>query len=254
MMQSEALKGRHALITGGGTGIGLAIARALAAEGATITITGRDAARLEGLADEGLHAQAMDVRDAASVRDGCAAAIEARGPVTICVANAGIAEGMPFARMQPDFWDNMLSTNLRGAYLTIQACLPGMVEAGWGRVMAVSSIAGVRGLKGAIAYTASKHGMIGLIRGLSEEYMRAPVTFNSLCPGYVDTPIVERNATAIAQVAGLSEDEARQTMINANRHKTLIAPGEIAAAARWLCLPGSESVNGQEIKIAGGQV
>lgn len=254
MMENAALSGRHALVTGGGTGIGLAIAQALAAEGAEVTITGRNADRLSQVAQGGLSPQAMDVRDPASIKDGIDAARAARGPVQIVVANAGIAEGMPFHDMTPAFWDNTMSTNLTGAYLTIQACLPDMIAAGWGRVLAISSIAGVRGLKGAVAYTASKHGMIGLIRGLSEEYMRAPVTFNAICPGYVDTPIVDRNVVAISERAGISADEARDTMIRANRHKRLIAPEEIAAAARWLCLPGSESVDGQTIQIAGGQV
>ncbi|SHJ37988.1 NADP-dependent 3-hydroxy acid dehydrogenase YdfG [Palleronia salina] len=249
------LNGRHAVVTGGGSGIGLAIARALAGAGAAVTITGRREAALRdaAAATPGLHPLVMDVTDEASVVDGFAAAVAARGPVSICVANAGIAEGRNLAKMDLAFWRKILSTNLDGAFLTLREAMKSMHDQDWGRVIAVSSIAGVRGLKGAPAYTASKHGVIGLIRGLSEDYMRSPITFNAICPGYVDTDIVTRNTAEISARAGLSEEEARQTMIRANRHKRLIDADEIAAAALWLCDPRSGSVNGQCIEISGGQ-
>ena len=248
------LKGKHALITGGGTGIGLAIADTLVGAGAEVTITGRRLEVLESVAKPGMHPIAMDVTDEDSVRGGVAAAIKKRGPVQICVPNAGIAEGRAFKKMDLDFWRQMMATNLDGAMLTIQACLPGMLETNWGRVIAVASIAGVRGLRGAPAYTASKHGLIGLIRGLSEDHMGSPHTFNALCPGYVDTPIVTRNTDAIASATGMSEADALGTMVRSNRHKRLIEPSEIGEAALWLCGAGSGSVNGQTIEIAGGQV
>ncbi len=249
-----SLKDKHALITGGGTGIGLAIAQALVSAGAQVTITGRRIDVLESVAEPGMYPLAMDVTDEASVFDGTAEAINARGPVQICIPNAGIAEGRTIRKMDLAFWRKTMATNLDGAMLTIQACLPGMLETDWGRVIGVASIAGVRGLRGAPAYTASKHGLIGLIRGLSEDYMGGPHTFNALCPGYVDTPIVTRNTDAIAQATGMSEQDALGTMVRSNRHKRLIEPSEIGAAALWLCAPGSGSVNGQTIEIAGGQV
>jgi NAD(P)-dependent dehydrogenase (short-subunit alcohol dehydrogenase family) len=250
------LEGRHALVTGGGTGIGLAIACALARAGAQVTITGRRMDTLEQMASDmpGLHPVAMDVAQEASISAGVIAAQAARGPVSICVANAGIAEGRSIPKTDLAFWRRMMATNLDGAFLTLQACLPGMKESGWGRGIAISSIAGLRGLKGAAAYTASKHGMIGLIRGLAEDYVEAPYTFNALCPGYVDTPIVARNTSAIAARAGITEDAARDLMVQTNAHKRLIAPEEVAAAALWLVGPGSDSVNGQAIEIAGGQI
>jgi NAD(P)-dependent dehydrogenase (short-subunit alcohol dehydrogenase family) len=255
-MAQTGLAGRHALVTGGGTGIGLAIAQALAGAGCQVTITGR---RADVLADAaaatpGLHPLVMDVADEASVVDATAAAIAARGPVTICVANAGIAEGKSMAKMDLAFWRRMMAINLDGAYLTVRECLPGMLAAGWGRTLFISSIAGLKGLKGAPAYTASKHGMIGLMRGLSEEYMGQGLTFNALCPGYVDTDIVARNTVSISGRAGISQDEARALMIRTNRHKRLITADEVAAAAMWLTGPGSDSVNGQCIEIAGGQM
>ncbi len=248
-----SISGKHAIVTGGGTGIGLAIARALAAEGAQVTITGRRLEVLQEVATEGLYPLAMDVRDEEDVRSKVATAVAARGPVQICVANAGIAEGKALHKMSLEFWRNMMATNLDGAFLTIRECLQSMRETDWGRVITISSIAGVRGLKGAPCYTATKHGLIGLTRALSEDYMGSNFTFNAICPGYVDTPIVERNMVSISERAGVDAEAARQIMVEANRHKRLIAPEEIAAAALWLCRPGSESVNGQAIEISGGQ-
>ncbi|MEL7132468.1 MAG: SDR family oxidoreductase [Pseudomonadota bacterium] len=248
-----SLADTHALVTGGGTGIGLAIARTLAERGVQVTITGRRQEVLDSVAGDGLFGIAMDVRDEASIDATVAAAVEARGPVQICVPNAGIAEGRAVHKTDLAFWRNMMATNLDGAFLTIRACLPGMRQTDWGRVIAVSSIAGLRGLPGAAAYAASKHGLIGLIRSLSEDYMGQPYTFNALCPGYVDTPIVDRNQEAIADRTGMSADEARQIMINANRHKRLLEADEVAAAALWLVGPGSQSINGQCIQISGGQ-
>ncbi|MDR9483581.1 MAG: SDR family NAD(P)-dependent oxidoreductase [Sediminimonas sp.] len=251
---SETLTGKHALVTGGGTGIGLAIARGLAAQGAQVTITGRRMEVLEQVAGGGLHAARMDVTDEAAVRDTIAAAVGARGPVQICVANAGIAEGRKLHKTDTALWRKIMATNLDGAFYTIRESMDSMVKTDWGRVLAISSIAGVRGLPGAGAYAASKHAVIGMIRSLSEDFMGGPYTFNSVCPGYVDTDIISRNVDAISKRAGVSTDEAREVMVNANRHKRLITADEVAAAALWLCAPGSESVNGQEIKIAGGQV
>lgn len=248
--------GRHALVTGGGTGIGLGIAESLAAEGAEVTITGRDLDRLQRIADGNprLHALQMDVSEESSVREGVAAAAATRGPVSICVANAGIAEGMPFRKASFEHWRKIMATNVDGVFLTLQAALATLGRDDWGRMIAVSSIAGLRGLKGAIAYTASKHAVIGMIRGLSEEYMRGQVTFNALCPGYVDTPIVTRNAAEIAERQGISNDEARAYLARGNRHKMLLETDEVTAAALWLCSDGARSVNGQAIQIAGGHV
>lgn len=249
-------EGTHALVTGGGSGIGLAIARELAAAGCVVTITGRSLERLEAVAvqTDGLYPMAMDVRDEADVVAKIQAASEARGPIQICVANAGIAEGRALHKTDLEFWRNMMATNLDGAFLTIREALKSMRGTDWGRVIAVSSIAGLRGLQGAACYTASKHGMIGLIRALSEDYLGKPFTFNALCPGYVDTAIVSDNATSIAQRAGVSENEALRMMVSANKHQRLITPEEVSKAALWLVSPGSESVNGQAIEIAGGHI
>lgn len=248
------LKGKHALVTGGGTGIGLAIARALADEGALVTATGRRQDVLDEISGGGIHGLPMDVRNEGDVIDRTEAAVAARGPIQICVANAGVAEGRALHKMDLEFWRNMMATNLDGAFLTIRESLKSMSTTDWGRVITIASVAGLRGLPGAPCYTASKHGLIGLTRALSEDYLKTNITFNALCPAYVDTPIVTRNTHNIVARTGMSEQEAQDLMINTNRHKRLIAPEEIAAAALWLVRPGSESVNGQAIEIAGGHI
>ncbi|MCB1405864.1 MAG: SDR family oxidoreductase, partial [Rhodobacteraceae bacterium] len=168
--------------------------------------------------------------------------------------NAGIAEGKSMAKMDLAFWRNMMAINLDGAYLTVRECLGGMLAEGWGRTIFVASIAGLKGLKGAPAYSASKHGMIGLMRGLSEEYMGSGLTFNALCPGYTDTDIVSRNTQSIADRAGIPTDQARSMMVKTNRHRRLVTSEEVAAAAEWICGPHSGSINGQTVEIAGGQM
>lgn len=250
------LKDKHALVTGGGTGIGLAIARALRSEGATVTICGRRAEPLaDACADDaGMTGVVMDVSEPESVATGFAQAREKFGPVSICVLNAGIAEGRTIPRSSLEFWRKTMAINLDGAFLTLKEALPDMEAGNWGRIVAISSIAGIKGLKGGAAYTASKHGMIGLIRAASEDYMGSGITFNALCPGYVDTPIVERNINILSEKLDMDAETALKQMTRVNRHKRLILPDEVASAAAWLCLPGSESVNGQAIEIAGGQM
>ncbi len=253
---SGILHGKHALVTGGGTGIGLAIASVLANAGARVTITGRRADVLEQAAQStsDLYPHTMDVTEQSNVSAAIKQAVVDRGPIDICIANAGIAEGRGLAKTDLDFWRRIMTTNLDGAFLTIRECMKSMHDLPWGRVIAVSSISGLRGSRGTAAYTASKHGVLGLIRALSVDYMGTGITFNALCPGYVDTPIIEQNVSLIAARTGLSDADARARMVDANPHGKLIAPQEVAAAAIWLCAPGSDSVNGQAVEIAGGQV
>lgn len=248
------LNGKHALVTGGGTGIGLAIAQALAAQGAQVTITGRRAEVLEKVAVNGLHAVQMDVANEDSVVTGVAKAIAARGPVQICVPNAGIAEGRALHKTDMEFWRTMMAINVDGCFLTIRECLNSMHTTDWGRVIAISSIAGLKGLKGASCYSASKHAMIGMIKALAADHLGKPYTFNALCPAYVDTNIVPQNLASIMKRTGMNEKEAMEIMVGANPHGRLIAPEEIADAALFLCGAHSGSVNGQAIQISGGEM
>jgi len=248
--------GKHALVTGGGTGIGAGIAVALAQAGAEVTITGRRADKLAQIASthSRLHTLVMDVDDEASVRDGIAKAASDRGPIQICIANAGIAEGGPFEKTTLAQWRKMMTTNLDGVFLTFQAAMATLPADMPARMIVISSIAGVRGLKNAVPYTVTKHGVIGLIRGLSEEYMRRPITFNALCPGYVDTDIVRNQLPGLMKRFDVDKDAARGLMAKGNRHQKLLEVDETTAAAMWLCSDGARSVNGQTIQISGGQV
>lgn len=248
--------GKHALVTGGGTGIGKGIAIALAEAGAEVTITGRRADRLAEVAalHPRLTALEMDVTDESSVRDGIAAAAKARGPIRICVANAGIAENSPFGATTLETWRRTMATNLDGVFLTFQSALATLGADDKGRMIVISSIAGVRGLKNAVPYTVTKHGVIGLIRGLSEEYMRRPITFNALCPGYVDTDIVHNQVPDLMKRFGVDEQGAIDIIAKGNRHRRLLEVDETTGAAMWLCSDAARSVNGQTIQISGGQV
>ncbi|MFW2586681.1 SDR family NAD(P)-dependent oxidoreductase [Sagittula sp. SSi028] len=248
------LNGKHAIVTGGGSGIGLAIARALAAQGAQVTVTGRRRDTLEAAATDQIHALQMDVKDEAAVIDGIARAVEARGPIQICVPNAGIAEGRSLLKTDMDFWRNMMATNVDGAFVTIRESMKSMHTTDWGRVIAVSSIAGLRGLKGAPTYSASKHALIGLIRALAADYAGKPYTFNALCPAYVDTDIVSQNVTSIMKRTGMDAEAARNLMVGVNPHGRLVTSEEVAEAALFLCGENSGSMNGQAIQISGGEM
>jgi NAD(P)-dependent dehydrogenase (short-subunit alcohol dehydrogenase family) len=248
------LTGKNAVITGGGTGIGLSIARALAEQGCNVAITGRRLNVLEEAAEPfGGQAVKMDVSDEASVVTGMQSIADHFGSIDICVANAGIAEGQNIRNSSFDFWRKIMAINLDGAYLTIRESLSHMPVQEWGRVLAVSSIAGVRGLKGAHAYSASKHGVIGMIRALCADHAKLPVTFNAICPGYVDTDIIDRNTQSISERAHISQEEARALMVDLNPHGRLITADEVASAALWICGPGSDSFDGQAMEISGGQ-
>lgn len=248
--------GKHALITGGGSGIGADIARALAEAGAQVTITGRRADKLAQVASThpNLHPLVMDVTNEASVRSGIAAAASTHGPVQICVANAGIAEGGRFADTSLADWRRMTATNLDGVFVTLQAAMATLPTDMPARMIVISSIAGVRGLKRAVPYTVTKHGVIGLIRGLSEEYMGGPITFNAICPGYVDTDIVRAQIPGLMARQDISETKALAAFAQGNRHNQLLQVDEITSTTLWLCTDGARSVNGQTIQISGGQV
>ncbi len=256
---AKPLAGRHALVTGGGRGIGAAIAAQLAALGADVTITGRDPARL-GVTAEGLthlgrvNGIAIDVTDPAAIESGFARAAERSGPITILVNNAGIAKAAPFARTDLALWDDILRTDLTGAFLCAKAAVPGMVTAGWGRVVNVASTAGLTGLAYCSAYCAAKHGLIGLTRALAMELAGKPVTVNAVCPGYTETDIVETTLDNIVAKTGRTREDALAELVAHNPQKRLVKPEEVAEAVGWLCLPGSASITGQSIAVAGGEL
>ncbi len=245
------LSGKHAVVTGGGSGIGLATARALIGAGARVTIAGRDEARLAGTARE-LGAQYL-VLDVAS-REQVQAAFARAGAVDILVNNAGQAGSAPFGKTSEELWQRMLDVNLSGTFHCTQAALPGMLAAGWGRVVNVASTAGLTGYRYVAAYCAAKHGVIGMTRALALEVAAKGVTVNAVCPGFTDTDIVGEAVANIVAKTGRTEAQARADLAAGNPQQRLVQTGEVASAVLWLCLPQSSAMNGQSLAVAGGEV
>ena len=239
--------GRHALVTGGGSGIGAAIVDALRAAGAVVTVLGRRSG------SDPFYQQA-DVTDAASVRAAIDRAEAAHGPIAILVNNAGAAETAPFGRLTRDMWDRMLAVNLTAVFEVTQAVLPAMTKRGWGRVINIASTAGLTGYPYVAAYVAAKHGVVGLTRALALEVAKSAVTVNALCPGYTETRLLTDSFATIMAKTGKTEDEVRRDFTKGNPQGRLIQPDEVAAAVLWLCRPGSDAVTGQAIAISGGEV
>jgi NAD(P)-dependent dehydrogenase (short-subunit alcohol dehydrogenase family) len=256
------LHGRHAVVTGGGRGIGAAIASALASAGADVTLMGRTQADIEAHAaalrrTTGVRAQAVvcDVSDPKSVAHAFDAATESHGLVDILVNNAGVSEPAPSADATLDDWNWMLAVNLTGPFLCIQQVLPAMLTAGAGRIVNVASIAGLKGFPMVAGYCASKHGVVGLTRALAVETAPRGVTVNAVCPGYTeDTDMLRAAVPNVMTATGKSEDEARSTLARHSRRGTLITPEEVADAVLWLCGPGASAITGQSIAVAAGEV
>ncbi len=255
------LAGRHALITGGGRGIGAAVASALARLGADLTLVGRDAARLEETARAiresapvAVAAVTGDVDDGDSIAAAFARAVAASGPVSILVNNAGIADSAPFARIDDAQWDRTIATNLTGTFRCMRIAYPAMVEAGWGRIVNIASTAGIKGYAYTVAYCASKHGVVGLTRALAMEAARTGVTANAVCPGFTETDMAARAIANIVAKTGRGEDQARRELARINPQARLVQPEEVADTVAWLCLPSSSAITGQAIAVAGGEV
>ncbi|WP_326541787.1 SDR family NAD(P)-dependent oxidoreductase [Pseudorhodoferax sp.] len=247
----------HALVTGGGRGIGAATARRLVADGLHVTVLGRDHAAVQALAAENperLHAVAADVADAQQVARAVADAQARFGPVQVLVNNAGQAESAPFLKMDAGLWQRMLDVNLTGTMLCTQAVLPGMLAAGWGRIVNVASTAGQVGYAYVAAYCAAKHGVIGLTRALALELAAKGVTVNAVCPGYTETDIVRDSIARVVAKTGRSAEDARAEFVKSNPQGRLVDPAEVADAVAWLCGSGAGAVTGQSVSVSGGEV
>lgn len=235
------------LITGGGSGTGADMARAFAAQGHQVVITGRDAARLEAVAGGLIRAVPGDVSDEDQVRR----IFDAAGPCQVVIANAGIAEAAPFARTTLDQFSRIMAVNLTGVFLTFRQALSQMGPGG--RLIAVSSAAGLRGAAYASAYAASKHGVMGLVRSIALEVAAKQITANAICPSYLDTEMTGRTLDGIMAKTGRDRDAALAALTARNPQGRLIAPAEVTGAALWLASDAAAGVNGQAIVLDGGE-
>jgi NAD(P)-dependent dehydrogenase (short-subunit alcohol dehydrogenase family) len=250
----SALAGRHALVTGGGTGIGAAIAMTLAHVGATVTICGRrlEPLRATAAGTTNIRAVTADVTSEESVAK-IYAQVEATEPFDIVVANAGIAESAPAAKTSLELWNRMIEVNLTGAFLTVKPALGAMRARGWGRVVFIASTAGLKGYAYVAPYVAAKHGVIGLMRALALETASAGITVNAVCPGFTETAILSETVERIVAATDRAATEVRATLAANNPQGRFIRPQEVADAVLWLCADESAAITGQAISVSGGE-
>ena len=251
------LAGRHAVVTGAAQGIGAAIARALAAQGASLTLMGRRIGALNALAAElpdGATTVAVDVTDEAAVQRGFEHARATHGPVALLINNAGQAESAPFGKTSLALWNQLIAVNLTGTFLCTQQALPDMLAARHGRIVNVASTAGQRGYAYVSAYVAAKHGVVGLTRALALEVAKKGVTVNAVCPGYTETEILQASIAKVVATTGRSEAEARAEFEKSNPQGRIVQPNEVAQAVLWLCSDAAGAMTGQCVSVSGGEV
>ena len=252
---TTTLADRHALVTGGGTGIGAAIATSLARAGAAVTICGRRLESLKALAarQANINPIVADVTDEAAMVRLHAQAESQQKPFDIVVANAGMAESAPAHKTSLDLWNRTLGVNLTGPFLTVRPALGGMRQRGFGRIIFVASTAGLKGYPYVAPYVAAKHGVIGLMRALAAELSTTGVTVNAVCPGFTETEVLSDSVRRIVEITGRSEEDARASLATANPLGRFIQPEEVAQAVLWLCGDGAAAITSQSISVSGGE-
>ncbi|MDG4884564.1 SDR family NAD(P)-dependent oxidoreductase [Mesorhizobium sp. WSM4884] len=255
MTAAAAIAGRHALVTGGGSGVGRAIALALAEAGVDVTICGRREEALAEVAKQNdrISGIAADVTDEAEITVLYEKAQAARGPFDIVVANAGMAGSAPAHKTSLTDWQRTLDVNLTGAFLTVKPALAGMLARKTGRIVFVASTAGLKGYAYVAPYVAAKHGVVGLMRALAAETAKSGVTVNAVCPGFIETDMLEESIQRIVERTGRSVDEARASLAATNPQGHFIQPEEVAEAVLWLCSDAARSITGQAISVSGGE-
>ena len=250
---TSRLEGRHALITGGGTGIGAAAAAQLNAEGARLSLLGRRLEPLKAVAEKnGGTAITCDVTDPERIRAAFDQARDANGPIELLIINAGIAESAPFHKMTRESWNRIIGVNLTAAFDCTAAAIDDLLKSEHGRLVFIASVASLRGVPYAAHYAASKHGLLGLMRSLAAEYAKTNLTVNAVCPGYVDTPMTDQSVARVSQITGRSAADARSAITNMNASGRLVDPLAIGNIVTMLCLPLSRDINGAAITIDGG--
>ncbi len=260
MADQQSLKDRRALVTGAGRGIGRSIALALAEAGADVAVTARTTSELEQVAAEikamGRNAIAhpCDVTDASQVGKLASSLAESFGTLDILVNNAGSGKSQKFLNHPDELWQEMLSINLTSVYYVTKAFAPGMVAQKWGRIINIASVAAKVGARYIAAYTAAKHGVLGLTRALAVEFVSDGVTVNAICPGYVDTPMTDASIDNMVKRTGMTEDKAREYLAQTSPQNRLIEPEEVAALAFFLAQDTSKGITGQAINVDGGSV
>ncbi|OWU83011.1 3-hydroxyacyl-CoA dehydrogenase [Oceanicola sp. 22II-s10i] len=245
-----SLAGKSAFVTGGGSGVGAAIALTLAAEGARVTICGRRSGPLNAVAGRGsgIHPVVCDITDEAAISDAIAAAAP-----DIVVANAGVSESAPFTGTSLAAFQRMVDVNLTGTFLTLREGARVMKDKPWGRLVAIASTAGLKGYAYVAPYAAAKHGVVGMVKSVALEFARKGVTANAVCPGFLDTEMTERTIANIVEKTGRSPEAARAWLEATNPMHRLVPPDDVARAVLWLCSPGSDMVTGQAISVSGGE-
>jgi len=253
MAAESPLAGRHALITGGGTGIGAAAAEHLHAAGAKVSLLGRRLEPLQKIAGRlSGYAVSCDVTVPEEIAKAFEEARTLNGPFDLLIVNAGIAESAPFHKMRRESWDRIIGTNLTAAFECSRAAIGDLLQSDNGRLVFVASVASLRGVPYAAHYAASKHGLLGLMRSLAAEYAKTNLTVNAVCPGYVDTPMTDQSVARVSEITGRSEDQARSAITNMNASGRLVDPQAIGNVIAMLCLPLSRDINGAAITIDGG--